>query len=73
MPVANTRRRSYDESMALEMKAACERCKAAISRADNAYICSFECTFCQDCAVDMGNVCPNCGGELARRPLKSEA
>jgi hypothetical protein len=36
-----------------------------------ALICSFECTFCADCAADrFGGRCPNCGGELVRRPVR---
>jgi uncharacterized protein len=35
---------------------------------DEAYICTFECTFCPGCTTAMESVCPNCGGELARRP-----
>ena len=36
-----------------------------------ARICSFECTFCPACADAMASVCPNCGGELVRRPLRA--
>ena len=32
--------------MALEMKDACEKCEAALPKLAEAYICSFECTFC---------------------------
>jgi hypothetical protein len=39
-----------------------------------ARICSFECTFCADCAdKTLGGVCPNCGGELLRRPIRPAA
>ena len=39
----------------------------------DARICSFECTFCADCTDQklMGR-CPNCGGELVRRPVRPE-
>jgi hypothetical protein len=35
-------------------------------------MCSFECTFCSDCADHRlpGGRCPNCGGELVRRPVR---
>lgn len=34
-------------------------------------ICSFECTFCQDCTDNkLQGICPNCGGELLRRPIR---
>jgi hypothetical protein len=37
----------------------------------DARICSFECTFCADCAdARLGGRCPNCGGELLRRPVR---
>lgn len=36
-----------------------------------ALICSFECTFCRDCAQGvLGGRCPNCGGELVPRPRR---
>jgi uncharacterized protein len=54
--------------MALELRAACERCAGALDAAGEAYICTFECTFCDDCTAAMDAVCPNCGGELVRRP-----
>jgi hypothetical protein len=54
--------------MALEMRVGCERCGQALDTAGDAYICTFECTFCRDCRDAMDAVCPNCGGELVRRP-----
>lgn len=37
-------------------------------------ICSFECTFCAMCAESrLGGVCPNCRGELVRRPVRPMA
>jgi hypothetical protein len=56
--------------MALEMKTACERCGASLAASGKAAICSYECTFCTGCAVAMGHVCPNCGGELVARPRR---
>jgi hypothetical protein len=54
----------------LKMKSSCEKCHAAAELTGVAYICSFECTFCEACARRMGNVCPNCNGELVRRPTR---
>ena len=56
--------------MALEMRETCERCGAALAADGEAYVCSYECTFCADCARRMAQVCPNCGGELVRRPRR---
>ncbi len=56
------------EIMALEIRNKCERCEKSLPPADEAYICTYECTFCPDCTEAMKNVCPNCGGELVRRP-----
>lgn len=53
--------------MALEMKAACEKCGAALEMDGEVYICSYERTFCPGCATPMKHDCPNCGGELRRR------
>lgn len=36
-----------------------------------ARICTYECTFCADCTENrLGGRCPNCGGELVRRPIR---
>jgi hypothetical protein len=36
-----------------------------------AMICSFECTFCRSCVeAVLGNVCSNCGGGFAARPIR---
>lgn len=57
--------------MALEMRSRCEKCQDALEPGDLAFICSYECTFCAGCAVTMGQRCPNCGGELVRRPPRT--
>jgi uncharacterized protein len=59
--------------MALEMKPTCERCEAALVPDGTACICSYECTFCSDCTAAAGHVCPNCAGELVRRPRRLAA
>jgi hypothetical protein len=56
--------------VALEMRDSCERCAATLAPDGEARICSFECTFCADCAGAMQGVCPNCGGELVPRPRR---
>ena len=56
--------------MALELRPVCERCGAALAADGEAYICSYECTFCSACAAAMEHVCPNCSGELVRRPRR---
>lgn len=34
-------------------------------------ICSFECTFCRDCATGiLAHTCPNCGGGFVQRPVR---
>jgi uncharacterized protein len=59
--------------MALLMKTECEKCTKAIQEIEIAYICVHECTFCPDCTEAMGHTCPNCGGELVKRPRKTAA
>ena len=57
--------------MALEMKVQCERCGVALAElSEGAAICSYECTFCELCAEEMLHECPNCAGELVRRPRR---
>lgn len=57
--------------MDLEMKAHCEKCLAPLAGDAEAYICSFECTYCEACAAKLQGVCANCGGELVRRPRRN--
>lgn len=60
----------------LQLRPNCECCNSDLPpEARNALICSFECTFCADCATHRlaGGVCPNCGGELVRRPVRPAA
>lgn len=56
----------------LELRPNCECCDRDLP-ADSldALICSFECTFCRSCAEHkLALCCPNCGGELLRRPTR---
>jgi hypothetical protein len=55
------------------MRKSCERCGAGLSAGGEAYICSYECTFCSECAEALDHVCPNCNGELVRRPRRAAA
>ncbi len=59
----------------LELRPNCECCdKDLPPDSSEAMICTFECTFCADCVADiLGGVCPNCGGELVRRPVRPAA
>ncbi len=54
----------------LKMKTACEKCASPTGAREIAYICSFECTFCEPCTIEIGGVCPNCSGELLLRPKR---
>ena len=56
----------------LEMRPDCERCGADLpADAPGAFICSFECSFCAECADALDERCPNCGGELLDRPTRT--
>jgi hypothetical protein len=59
--------------MALELRKICEKCAQTLTTSGLAYICSYECTFCASCAEQMKFVCPNCEGELVRRPRRKES
>ena len=56
--------------MALDMKPACERCASKLALDGEAYVCSYECSFCTGCAQNLNWICPNCGGELVARPRR---
>ena len=56
----------------LQLRPSCECCDRDLDPVSrDAFICSFECTFCRDCAEHtLRGRCPNCDGELVRRPLR---
>lgn len=54
----------------LDMKTQCERCNVHLPEDVIAYICSYECTFCANCTRWFQSRCPNCTGELVRRPRR---
>lgn len=58
----------------LQLRPNCECCKLDLPPGStDALICSFECTFCSNCAEKrLKGKCPNCGGELVRRPRRPE-
>lgn len=56
--------------MALEMRTKCEKCEGFLGLRAEAFICTYECTFCPTCTEAMQAICPNCGGELVRRPRR---
>jgi hypothetical protein len=57
----------------LEMRPNCECCNTDLDPSGTeARICSFECTFCAECAErTLNGKCPNCGGILAPRPARA--
>lgn len=56
----------------LEIRPSCEHCDTALPYdADDAMICTFECTYCADCVENvLQQVCPNCGGGFEKRPIR---
>ena len=56
----------------LALRPNCELCDVDLPPASlNARICTYECTFCADCVENtLHNVCPNCGGGFAPRPIR---
>ncbi len=56
----------------LDLRPSCECCDKSLPPASTeAMICTFECTFCADCADRVfSGKCPNCDGELVRRPIR---
>jgi len=56
----------------LTLKPNCECCDKNLPvDSTEAMICSYECTFCRTCVEEiLLNVCPNCGGGFAPRPIR---
>jgi hypothetical protein len=59
----------------LELRPNCECCDRDLPPdSPDAMICTYECTWCRDCAEDvLHGTCPNCGGNLERRPIRPAA
>jgi hypothetical protein len=59
----------------LELRPNCECCDRDLPpESADARICTFECTFCADCATNvLAGICPNCGGGLVVRPVRPAA
>ncbi|WP_423852627.1 DUF1272 domain-containing protein [Aeromicrobium sp.] len=59
----------------LDIRPSCECCDRDLDpTARGVLICSYECTWCRTCAEEvLRGTCPNCGGELVRRPVPSPA
>ncbi len=56
----------------LEIRPNCEFCNTGLPPdSQGAMICTYECTFCAQCVETvLHNVCPNCGGGFAPRPIR---
>ena len=59
----------------LELRPNCECCDRDLPPdSTEARICTYECTFCRDCAENvLHGSCPNCGGEMLQRPRRPAA
>lgn len=59
----------------LALRPNCECCDRDLPpESGEARICTFECTFCAACAdMVFAGACPNCKGELVRRPVRPSA
>lgn len=56
----------------LVLRPNCECCDRGLPPESlDARICTFECTFCAECAeTRLGGSCPNCGGNFSVRPIR---
>ena len=59
----------------LTLRPNCECCDRDLPpESAEARICTYECTFCADCAEGvLKGVCPNCGGNFVPRPIRPAA
>lgn len=56
----------------LALRPNCECCDRDLPPSSaEARICTYECTFCAECADGVfRGLCPNCGGNLVARPIR---
>ncbi len=57
----------------LEIRPNCEHCNKDLpNTSTEAMICTFECTYCKTCAIEIfENVCPSCAGNFVERPIRT--
>lgn len=53
--------------MSPEIRVAYQCCEATLRHGGPAFVCGYECSFCEGCATVMNRICLNCGGEIVRR------
>ena len=58
----------------LEIRPSCKNCNKSLPfDSEEAMICTFECTFCTTCVETvLQKVCPNCGGDFTKRPIRTK-
>jgi hypothetical protein len=56
----------------MEFRLECGRCRTPLPEERSAYFCANECTVCPSCVRQLKFVCPNCQGELVRRPRRAK-
>ncbi|WP_299885815.1 DUF1272 domain-containing protein [uncultured Lacinutrix sp.] len=58
----------------LDLRPNCEHCNKDLpNTSTDAMICSFECTYCKVCALEIfENVCPSCAGNFVERPIRPQ-
>ena len=56
----------------LDNRPTCEHCNKNLpNTSTEAMICTFECTYCKTCALEIfENVCPTCAGNFVERPIR---
>ena len=55
----------------LEIRPNCENCNKDLPfDSTEAMICTFECTFCENCVEKLHRMCLNCGGDFTKRPIR---
>lgn len=52
------------------MKLKCDLCAKTTYHNQDTYICSYENTYCPECASDLNYNCQECKGELVLRPKR---
>ncbi len=74
-PAVAPRASGRQNAVMLELRPNCECCDRELPpESEEARICTFECTFCADCAENrFAGRCPNCGGDFTRRPVRPTA
>lgn len=47
----------------------CEKCAVVFDATIPIYACSYNCSYCETCTIELKYICPNCSGQLKLKTI----